>query len=178
MLSYKSTDDKNPGDVYDKAKVEFTRLFGATAGPLVKDMLVRAGTLSDAEISALAKQWRPSMTFFAAQAAAWKTARKTGIFKHADFAYNAAYESIHRTHPDWSAAGNVAAHAVLGRALSTKLKPEQVAALTAGWDEVVAPLPQSTGKVRIRRSAAPAAPSTPEAAPNVEGEATATSTND
>lgn len=135
----------------EQADEQFSRLFGSAAGPVVKALLIRAGTLSGADVEALSLRWRPSLDFLAAQAAAWKVARKVKLSGPADFAYNAAYAAVPHIHPDWARAANVAAHAALGKALAGRLAPASVAILVAGWDETVAPLPEpSVSPVRVR----------------------------
>jgi hypothetical protein len=148
-------------EAIDKGNLELDRLFGPQAGPAVRDILVRAGTLNSDEIAALAARWRPDMAFLAAQAAAWKAARKAHMTKPTDFAYNAAYSSIPHSHPDWAAAANVAAHAALGRALGSRLSPGPCLILTSPWDEAIAPLPAqaaTTTKTRIRKATQPQEP--------------------
>jgi hypothetical protein len=151
----KPTASSNTDKALDQADAEFIRLFGPTAGPAVQAIMIRVGTLSGDEVGALAARWQPSMAFLTAQAAAWKAARKAKMTKDADFAYNATYSSMPHNHPGWAAAGNVAAHAALGAALGSRLRPDQAALLVAPWDETITPLPEPTEapKARIRKRA-------------------------
>jgi len=152
-------------DASEQVKAKFIDLFGAN-GPAVKELVVRAGTLSDAEISALAARWRPSMDFLYAQSQAWKTARRLHLEKAAEIVYNAANESISHSSPDWQAAGNVAAHAALGKALIGRLAPQLVDRLVGPWDATIVPLPVSkpgdagAPKVRVRSRSAASSPDT------------------
>ena len=153
----KSAPSADTANASSKAEDEFVHLFGPSAGPAIKTMMVRVGTLSEAEVGTLAARWRPSMAFLAAQATAWKIARKTHMNGPVDFAYNAVYASMPHSHPEWAAAANVAAHAALGVALGPRLRPEMAALLTAPWDETIVPLPEPTQtpvKVRVRKRVA------------------------
>ena len=150
-------------DTSEPLKTKFIDMFGAN-GPAVKDLVVRAGTLSDKEVKALAARWRPSMDFLYAQSQAWKTARKLHLEKAAEIVYNAANESISHANPDWQAAGNVVAHAALGKALAGRMAPVLVARLVEAWDATIATLPAAalsadgapkTTKVRMRARSAP-----------------------
>jgi len=143
-------------EVSERVQAKFIEMFGAN-GPAVKELLVQAGILDEAQIKALAARWRPSMTFLHAQAQAWKTAQRRALERPAEIVYNAAYESVSRSNPDWQAAGNIIAHAALGRALAGKLPAALTNALTEGWDAVIAPLPPAgtgTTKVSVRSRAA------------------------
>jgi hypothetical protein len=153
VLNVPSSDSSNTSD---KADAEFIHLFGPAAGPAVKAILIRVSTLSADEVGTLALRWQPTMAYLGAQAAGWKAARKAKMTKPADFAYNAAYSGMPHSHPDWAAAANVAAHAALGKALGSRLRPELAALLTDPWDETIAPLPEPREvlKVRVRKRTA------------------------
>ncbi len=137
----------------DDAGAKLTQWFGAS-GSAVKELLVRAAILTDDEISRLAAGYRPSMAFLNAQAMAWKAARKKKLSYPAEVIYNAANGAISHHHTDWQVAGNVAAHAALGRALTGRLAPEYVALLTAPWDNAVKPLPIVQPNIRVRSRSA------------------------
>ena len=138
----------------DAGLAAMQKMFGAN-GAAVQEILVRVQILTAEEITALAAAYRPSMNFLYAQTQAWKLGKARHLEGSLDFAYNSAHSSVSHEHPDWDRAGNVAAHAVLGRALKGRLSPKLVEALTASWDQTIKPLPaQTTATPKLKVSKA------------------------
>jgi hypothetical protein len=130
----------------DAGLAAMQKMFGAN-GAAVQEILVRVQILTTEEITTLAAAYRPTMDFLYADTQAWKLGKARHLEGALDFAYNSAHSSVSHTHPDWDRAGNVAAHAVLGRALKGRLAPKLVTALTTSWDQTIKPLPAKTAAI-------------------------------
>jgi len=143
----------------DAGLAAMQKMFGAN-GAAVQEILVRVQILTPEEITALAAAYRPSMDFLYATTQAWKLGKARHLEGALDFAYNSAHSSVSHEHPAWDRAGNVAAHAVLGRALKGWLAAKLVDALTASWEQTIKPLPTKTAatpKIKVSKASERAA---------------------
>ena len=104
----------------------------------VELFLLNISQLSDEDLAALAVGWRPSIEFLAAGAAAWKAARKAGIYAQVQAAYDAVYDVMPASARIGTLfnATQIAGNVMITVALGTRLDPLSRERLIAPWRRV------------------------------------------